>query len=110
VCESVETWGQQEKFGVMRMPTLATDLDGRTSEELCSSAATLAASLKAKAIVVYTRRGYMAQYLSRRRPDCPILAVTGAALSPAMLHCATSSHPSHRRPISTQPLAALRSV
>lgn len=32
--------------------------------------------LKADAIFVYTRRGYMASLLSRNRPDCPIFAFT----------------------------------
>lgn len=32
--------------------------------------------LEVDAIFVYTRRGYMAQLLSRCRPDCPIFAFT----------------------------------
>jgi pyruvate kinase len=62
----------------MSYPTLSTDPEELISEELCTSAAILADSLKAAAIVVYTRRGHMASFLSRRRPSCPILAVTGA--------------------------------
>lgn len=76
VCERVEEWCRSEKFGAMRYPKIASTDDGRVSEELCASAAILAESLSAAAIVVYTRRGIMAAYLSRRRPSCPILAVT----------------------------------
>ena len=47
------------------------------SEELCASAAHMANHLNARAIFVYTRRGYMANFLSRCRPDCPIFAFTG---------------------------------
>ena len=50
------------------------------SEELCASAAAMANALGAAAIFVYTRRGYMANFLSRQRPDCPIFAFTGASL------------------------------
>ena len=50
------------------------------SEELCASAATMANNLDAAAIFVYTRRGYMANFLSRCRPDCPIFAFTGALI------------------------------
>lgn len=78
VCIEVEAWSRKEKFGAMSYPVLATEPDERVSEEICTSAAILADNLKAAAIVVYTRRGHMATFLSRRRPNCPILAVTGA--------------------------------
>ena len=60
------------------LPQLANLPDGRVSEELCASAATMANNLGARAIFVYTRRGYMASFLSRCRPDCPVFAFTGA--------------------------------
>lgn len=60
------------------LPQLTDRLDGRVSEELCASAAQMANNLNARAIFVYTRRGYMANFLSRCRPDCPIFAFTGA--------------------------------
>ena len=56
---------------------LTDKLEGRVSEELCASAAHMANNLHARAIFVYTRRGYMANFLSRCRPDCPIFAFTG---------------------------------
>ena len=59
------------------LPQLTDKLDGRVSEELCASAAHMANHLNARAIFVYTRRGYMANFLSRCRPDCPIFAFTG---------------------------------
>ena len=62
------------------LPSIAVGLDGQVSEELCASAATMANHLNAAAIFVYTRRGYMANFLSRCRPDCPIFAFTGASL------------------------------
>ena len=37
----------------------------------------MANNLGARAIFVFTRRGYMANFLSRCRPDCPIFAFTG---------------------------------
>ena len=72
--------GRQEKYGQIVLPSIAVGLDGQVSEELCASAATMANHLNARAIFVYTRRGYMANFLSRCRPDCPIFAFTGMAL------------------------------
>ena len=68
---------RQEKYGQIMLPQLTGIADGRVSEELCASAATMANNLNARAIFVYTRRGYMANFLSRCRPDCPIFAFTG---------------------------------
>lgn len=76
VATSSEEWGRQEKHGQIVLPQLANVPDGRTSEELCASAATMANNLGARALFVYTRRGYMANFLSRCRPDCPIFAFT----------------------------------
>ena len=70
---------RQEKYGQIVLPSIAVGLDGQVSEELCASAATMANHLNARAIFVYTRRGYMANFLSRCRPDCPIFAFTGSA-------------------------------
>ncbi len=72
------------------LPQLTDRLDGRVSEELCASAAQMANNLNARAIFVYTRRGYMANFLSRCRPDCPIFAFTGGRhsllRSPCLYH------------------------
>lgn len=78
VYTEVEDWVSREKFGVMRYPSLATTPHGRISEEICTAAANLAGQLNAKAILVYTHTGTTAGYVSRRRPDCPIIAITGA--------------------------------
>lgn len=59
------------------LPGIAKGQDGRVSEELCASAVAMANALDASAIFVYTRRGYMANFLSRCRPDAPIFAFTG---------------------------------
>jgi len=77
--------GRQEKYGQIVLPNLAPNADGRVSEELCASASVMANALGASAIFVYTRRGYMANFLSRCRPDCPIFAFTGA-----LMHCMDS--------------------
>lgn len=72
---------RQEKHGHLVLEGLTTGIpDGRTGEELCASAASMANNLGARAIFVYTRRGYMAQFLSRCRPDCPIFAFTGSLI------------------------------
>ena len=70
---------RQERHGQIVLPQLAEGLDGRVSEELCACAAQMANNLHARAIFVYTRRGFMANFLSRCRPDCPIFAFTGAS-------------------------------
>ena len=59
------------------LPDIAKGQDGRVSEQLCAAAVELANALDASAIFVYTRRGYMANFLSRCRPDAPIFAFTG---------------------------------
>ncbi|CAD7697063.1 unnamed protein product [Ostreobium quekettii] len=79
VATQVEEWSRQEKFGVVSLPQIATSDDGRVSEELCAGAVSTANKLKARAIFVYTRRGHMANYLSRLRPDCPIFAFTDSS-------------------------------
>lgn len=76
VYTEVEDWVSREKFGAMRYPAIAKKPEGRISEELCTAAANLAGQLNAKAILVYTHTGSTAGYVSRRRPDCHILAIT----------------------------------
>jgi len=71
-----EEWVRREKHGALVLPQLTEAPDGRASEELCAAAAQLAGNLGARAIFVYTRRGYMANFLSRCRPDCPVFAFT----------------------------------
>ncbi|KAK9806482.1 hypothetical protein WJX73_001862 [Symbiochloris irregularis] len=76
VSMQVEEWCRQDKHGQILLPQIAKAPDGRVSEVLCNSAATMANQLGAAAIFAYTRRGYMANFLSRARPDCPIFAFT----------------------------------
>ena len=71
-----EEWVRRERHGALELPQLTEAPDGRASEELCAAAAQLAGNLGARAIFVYTRRGYMANFLSRCRPDCPVFAFT----------------------------------
>ena len=71
-----EEWVRRENYGALVLPQLTEAPDGRASEELCAAAAQLAGNLGARAIFVYTRRGYMANFLSRCRPDCPVFAFT----------------------------------
>ena len=71
-----EEWVRRERHGALVLPQLTEAPDGRASEELCAAAAQLAGNLGARAIFVYTRRGYMANFLSRCRPDCPVFAFT----------------------------------
>lgn len=72
----MEEWSRREKFGAVVLPQIAESIDGRVSEEVCASAALMASNLDAAGIFVFTRRGYMAHFLSRCRPDCPIFAFT----------------------------------
>lgn len=76
VATQIEEWCRQDKHGQILLPQLTNMPDGRVSEELCMSASTMANALGAAAIFAYTRRGYMANFLSRCRPDCPIFAFT----------------------------------
>lgn len=76
---------RQDKYGQIVLDALTAVPDGRTGEELCASAASMANNLGVRAIFVYTRRGYMASFLSRCRPDCPIFAFTGVLHSSAAL-------------------------
>lgn len=78
---------QREKFGFMKYPVLSTSSRARISEEMCTSAANIAGRLHAKAIFVYTRTGQTAGFVSRRRPHCPIFAVTGVPRAPVLQGC-----------------------
>jgi pyruvate kinase len=77
VYAEVESWVRRENAGAMTYPQLSKDPKILIAEEICNSAALIAESLKARAIFVYTRIGLSAQFMSRRRPQCPIFAVTG---------------------------------
>lgn len=72
----IEEWVRQEKFGRLELGPLGDGQDTQVSDQLCRSASDMANSLGAAAIFVYTRRGYMARFLSRYRPDCPVRART----------------------------------
>jgi len=78
---------RQESHGQLVLEALTAKPEGREGEELCASAASMANSLGARAIFVYTRRGYMANFLSRCRPDCPVFAFTGLLHPPENLSC-----------------------
>jgi pyruvate kinase len=58
----------------LQLPEVATSTDGRISENLCESAAPIADNLDARAIFCFTKRGVMANLLSRMRPNAPIFA------------------------------------
>lgn len=75
----MEGWVRTEHHVSVRLPVIGTGIDARVSEEICASAVSIANHLEAKAIFVFTRRGYMASFLSRQRPDCPIFAFTDDA-------------------------------
>lgn len=73
----IESWCREEKqHEVSRLGELSVAINDRISEQICNGAAQMANKLEVDAIFVYTRRGYMAQLLSRCRPDCPIFAFT----------------------------------
>eukprot|EP00210_Caulerpa_lentillifera_P005663 g5416.t1 len=76
ISTKIEEWCRQEKFGVIQLPEIGMTKEGRISEEICAGAVMMANQLSARAIFAFTRRGYMAQFLSRLRPDCPIFAFT----------------------------------
>jgi hypothetical protein len=76
VTARIEEWVRQEKYGRLELPAMGGSADGNVSDQLCRSACDLANNLGAAAIFVYTRRGYMARFLSRYRPDSPIFAFT----------------------------------
>jgi pyruvate kinase len=73
----LERWCREEKnHENTRLQELSLALNDRISEQICNGAAGMANKLQVDAIFVFTRRGYMAQLLSRCRPDCPIFAFT----------------------------------
>ncbi|KAF6261484.1 putative pyruvate kinase [Scenedesmus sp. NREL 46B-D3] len=76
VATRMEEWVRDEKYGAVVLPQIGETSDGQISEEICASAALMANRLRATAIFVFTRRGYMAHFLSRCRPDCPVFAFT----------------------------------
>eukprot|EP01025_Chloroclados_australasicus_P017982 TRINITY_DN19271_c0_g2_i3.p1 TRINITY_DN19271_c0_g2~~TRINITY_DN19271_c0_g2_i3.p1 ORF type:complete len:228 (-),score=32.25 TRINITY_DN19271_c0_g2_i3:385-987(-) len=76
VLTSVEEWCRTDGYGELSLPQIAVSQDGAVSEQLCISAVEVANKVNASAIFVYTRRGYMANFVSRCRPDCPIFAFT----------------------------------
>lgn len=76
VATRMEAWAREDKWGSVVLPQISETSDGRVSEEVCASAALMANRLEASAIFVFTRRGYMAHFLSRCRPDCPVFAFT----------------------------------
>jgi len=76
VSTRMEEWVREEQFGKIALPQIASSSDGRVSEELCAAAASVANNLGARAIFCFTKRGYMANFLSRMRPEAPIYAFT----------------------------------
>ncbi|CAG9466742.1 unnamed protein product [Pedinophyceae sp. YPF-701] len=75
-CTRAEEWLRESNFAALDLPALGATYEGRLADELSASAVRIANHLNAKAIFVFTRRGYMGQFLSRHRPDCPIFAFT----------------------------------
>ena len=79
-----EKWVEDEKslghYNVdqLTLPTLSPSTDGIVSENLCSAAANMADNIGAKAIFCFTKRGNMANLLSRMRPDAPIFAISNS--------------------------------
>lgn len=80
VATRAEQWVRDEKdqghynIQQLQLPEVATSTDGRISENLCEAAATIADNLDARAIFCFTKRGVMANLLSRMRPNAPIFA------------------------------------
>jgi len=67
---SLREYGYLQKI----MPHTANPVTDAVSE----AATTIALNLKAAAIVTLTSTGFTSRMVSRHRPDCPILAITGA--------------------------------
>ncbi|KAL4457632.1 hypothetical protein ABPG75_012497 [Micractinium tetrahymenae] len=86
VATRIEDWMRQEKHGQISLPPIGDGQDGRVSEELCAAAAMTADALGARAVLCFTRRGYMPGYLSRCRPDAPIFAFTDKQETRQMLN------------------------
>ena len=57
------------------------DRANAVTEAVAQAAASMAANLKAAAIVSLTSSGFTSRQVSKHRPDCPILAITGSALA-----------------------------
>jgi pyruvate kinase len=74
VATRTELWCREEPPGSIALPQLASTPDGRTSEEICAAAAAISNNLNARAIFCFTKRGFMANFMSRMRPDAPIFA------------------------------------
>jgi len=81
--ESVETMAKVavdiEQSGFMRHPLYGSELSRGISEAVAESACSAAASLNAKAIVVFTQSGRTAGLISYFRPTIPIIAFTNSA-------------------------------
>lgn len=81
--EAVETMAKVavdiEQSGFMRHPLYGGELSRGISEAVAESACSAAASLNAKAIVVFTQSGRTAGLISYFRPTIPIIAFTNSA-------------------------------
>ncbi|EFN58575.1 hypothetical protein CHLNCDRAFT_34199 [Chlorella variabilis] len=86
VATRIEEWVREERHGRLTLPQISTTADGLVSEELCAAAAMTADALQARAVLCFTRRGYMAGFLSRCRPDAPIFAFTDKQETRQMLN------------------------
>jgi pyruvate kinase len=60
---------------------IRTDRANAVTEAVAQAAASMAATLGAAAIVSLTSSGFTSRQVSKHRPDCPILAITGSALA-----------------------------
>lgn len=57
------------------------DRANAVTEAVAQAAVSMAANLKAAAIVSLTSSGFTSRQVSKHRPDCPILAITGSELA-----------------------------
>jgi len=86
-----------EKFGMISLPAIGISDVQRIGEEICGGAVMMANELKARAIFVFTRKGFMTNILSRLRPDCPIFAFTGLLTFFSFSELIWADHSSTRR-------------
>ncbi|XP_042402093.1 pyruvate kinase isozyme A, chloroplastic-like [Zingiber officinale] len=76
----IERWWREEKQREgIDLPDISSSFCDKVSENICSSAVTMANNLGVDALFLFTRNGEMASLISRCRPDCPVFAFTPSA-------------------------------
>jgi len=78
-CEAESILDYDQLFLSVRSRTLAANGTVATAEAVCSSAVKTAFEVGAKMLVVLTETGTTARYISKYRPQMPILVLTGMA-------------------------------